>query len=478
VSGFVVNTLLLRGMTNSRPTTYGDHAEIAASAMTRLIADQSLPSNPDDVDLMLRFRDMVVDSYRQRLFDLGALPRVDRAVEGIKGWAPFRDEQIPLELSAIASALPRLQDVDGPAPTDVTARRSNSLTVELWRTVAVESLAASNALSAHASQLTTREPETRWLVLRDLAVGLETMTLLDDQMREVGLLNQHDAPRPMGSVEDTRAVLAHAARVANWRATSDAADHMTARPSPDPTVDARQNGPVQIIRSVSDLAPAQVRLARALTPMATQNSAYAGEPHISAQTARLVTAGQLFVAQVSHQATARAPGGREILPGIEQRIDRLSEVDRHLAYLVDDDPDLRTAGTLPHWQQTEITTSIQRMLRRGRELGSLTARDADALEDASRAACRQFATVLRRELVRDDSNLRIADPSQQVGATRVHRASPLGRALTDLVNSSQPVGPATTTVGVQRAVLQHTVDTTPAYTTRQTAVRHSPAQSR
>ena len=118
--------------------------------------------------------------------------------------------------------------------------------------------------------------------------------------------------------------------------------------------------------------------------------------------------------------------------------------------------------------RAEALSAARRSLPTCHEIRRLTTAEAEALEVASRSACRNFGAALRRELVREDSNLRLADPTQQVGAARVTRRSGLGRALTTLIDDSTPERPSTPSVDVQRAVLQHTVDTTP------TAKRPSP----
>lgn len=434
-------------------------------ALTMLIADSSLPVGYADVDLLLRYRDAVVDSFRQRLFDFGALASVDLAVELTGSRMPYDDDLIPTKLAEVASTLPRRQDVDGPAPTDTFERQSTNISVDRWRQAAIESLAASNALSADLPAWTQQKSGAHWLVMADLAVGLEALTLLDDRLREVGLLNEHDVLRQAEDVEESRAVLAHAARVSAWRSSTDAANHLAPSTRTDPASDLMDHGPVRLVRDASDLVSAQTRLAQALKPLTSRNSASLGEPHISARTARTVAVGQLFIAHISQQMVGADAHGAGVREQFRERATRLADIDRQLAYLVDENPDRHMAGTLIHWQQSEITTSLQRLLRDQR-IPRMTPARLDALEDASRAACHQFGSALRMELVRGDSNLRIADPSQQVGATRVHRRSELGTSLTDLVNESAPRRSITPSIHVQRAVLRHTVDTTPTTTTR------------
>jgi len=426
--------------------------------MTRLVAAEApLPEEPGDVDLMLRFRDVLVDSFRQRLHDLGCLPSVDQPPSPIRAAMAYPDYLIPGTLAAVSSALPRMQETDRPPPSEVFAVPRSSLCTDLWRTAALESLAASNALSADPAAWASTA--ARWLVVRDLAVGLEAVVLLDDVLREVGLLNQHDAPSAPGQVAETRAVLSQAARVASWRATTYAADDLAPRSRPEIMNEVREHGPVRLVRSMTDLPAAQERLARALTPLTAHNSAFTGEPHLSARAARHLVIGQLQVTVVSQQIVSRRPALKQTQV-LADRAHQLSEIDRHLSYLVDHDPRLQMAGTLIYWQQAEITTSLRRMIR-DRDLQALPPGQQTALNDANAAACRQLAVALRRELLRDDTNLRLADPTGQVGPTRVHRYSPLERALTDLVRTAEPSPHSATSVSLQRAVLKQTVDTTP-----------------
>lgn len=460
-------TLLLPSMSNPRPSTYGEHAELTAAALTRLTSPTPLPTDPQDVEQMLRCRDAVLDSVRQRLYDFGVITNVDASPSRLAPWTPFKEERIPIQLAVIASCLPRMQEGDRPPPSEALSRRSMDPTVDLWRTAAIESLAASAALSSTLQSWTVDDPSGRWLVLRDAAGLLESIALLDLELREVGLLNQHDAPHPMPPIEDVRAVLAQAGRVAGWRMTSDDVDRL-ASPVRYPVAGERgTDGVVQLVRSVADLSAAQGKLASALRVPHGTNAFASSEPHISARVARFVVTGQLFVHSL-HSQLAEPSVDVTDRSRRRERLDALVEVDRRVAHLIDADPRQRMAGAASYLQQTEITTSLHRLQREGR-LEPLTDDELRQLDVATASVCRHFGMRLRRELLRDDSNLRLADPSGEVGPARGHRRSPLDRAIGDLIKASMPkLPPAAHSVSVQRAVLQHALDSTPTRPTRPT----------
>jgi len=84
------------------------------------------------------------------------------------------------------------------------------------------------------------------------------------------------------------------------------------------------------------------------------------------------------------------------------------------------------------------------------------------LANATHELTHNLARSLRRELLRANSNLRIADPTNQIGATRIVRDSPLEASLTDLVNQPAPTAPVTPfNSALQRAALRQTLDLTP-----------------
>ena len=222
------------------------------------------------------------------------------------------------------------------------------------------------------------------------------------------------------------------ARVASWYATSDVADQAVPRPS---THHPALYGPVFLVADPTDLAPAQRRLARFLRPLHAADSAFTGEPEISAEAARHIVASQLFLCACFADIASKSPGGRTIKPAFLARIDLLKDIQPRLRYLVDVEP--HTSSKPRMWQQGELTSAMTRMQRDARDL-SLTRPELHELANATHEVTQNLGRVLRRELLRDTSNLRIADPTHQVGDTRVHRGTGLEARLTDLVNQPAP----------------------------------------
>lgn len=75
---------------------------------------------------------------------------------------------------------------------------------------------------------------------------------------------------------------------------------------------------------------------------------------------------------------------------------------------------------------------------------------------------RDHAESTRHVELGESSNLRLADPTRQVGPARVHRKHPLERHLTDLVNVPAPSTPmARYSAPLQRPALQQTLTHTP-----------------
>ena len=152
---------------------------------------------------------------------------------------------------------------------------------------------ASHALSAAEDQPWRTDAGACWWVMRDVAVALEAVLVLDSRLDEVGLLNDHQRPEYAMGLDEKRMVLSQTARVATWHATSASPEDATPRlrqVAPSTVVE-----PVSMVSTPNDLASAQQRLARFLRPMMASDVFYADEPEITADSARQVTASQLYV---------------------------------------------------------------------------------------------------------------------------------------------------------------------------------------
>ena len=437
---------------------YGDHQEAAAAALNRLIVTDTLPVAPVDVDRLLGCREAVSDALRQRLYALGlnrhyaptTVPaRVAKmSLNGL-------DKKLATILDRIAVEVPALPPDERPSPADVLGIPSQDLTVELWRRAAIELLAGSHALDTAAQRPWLRDPGAGWYLIRDVAVSMEALMVLDSRLEEVGLLNGHNRPETPLGLEERRLITSQCARVATWYATSDSPDQASPELPGEPVV----AGPVHTVSQPADLAIAQRRLATYLKPMHAGNSFYNGEPEIDASTARMVVASQIFLTRHFEALAGQAGGDASTIRGeFASRREILQDIQTSIAYLVDDRD--RRSNMWVVGQQGELTTAVRRMQRDGVEMRLQPTQLLD-LANATHEVTHNAAKALRRELLRDAGNLRLDDPTKLVGPTRVHRRHPLERVLTDMVNVPAPSAPVAQYASpLQRAALRQTLDVT------------------
>lgn len=446
--------LPLRGMSVE---TYGDHAESAARALNRLLQQEAIPVEPTAVDQLLHCREAVLDALRQRLyaFGLDAPLRVNQLpapaagvnLEGV-------DSKLATLLDNIAFSTPSLPLDTRPAPTDVLGRASADPVTETWRTAAIELLAASHVLDLATDKPWLHDPGAGWYLMRDVAVAIEAVLVLDARLAEVGLLSAHEVPDyPMGLAEK-RLVASQAARVATWYATTDAPDHATARPTG--TSRSTVLHPVALVSAPEDLADAQLRLAGFLRPLHAHDSTYAGDPEISADSARQITASQLYLCRLFSQMSRGSPQARTFTHFFDARAEVLAALQPLLRFLIDVEPD--EPNMRRFWQQSELTAAATRMEDRGIGL-RLPPGQMLALANATHDVTHNLGLCLRRELLRTNSNLRVADPRHDEGPMRVGRYSRLTATATDLVNLSPTNTPvAAYSIPLQRAALRQQLD--------------------
>jgi hypothetical protein len=436
--------------------TYGEHAENAAAALNELIRADAIPSEPASVDRLIHCREAVVDALRQRLFDVGLnswYPNgIPPAAPGVNLAAI--DNKLATLLNNIAFTLPNLPAAERLSPVEVLGEPVADSVVETWREAAVELLAATHALDAAGDKPWLRDRGASWYLVRDVAVALEAVLVLDARLAEVGLLSQHDQlDSPMG-LEEMRLIASQAARVATWYATSDAPDVATPRTA---ALSSNILYPVATVAAPEDLAAAQDRLAGFLRPFNTLDPLYSGEPQISADSARHITASQLHLCRVFAEMAARSPRTAVFVSFFGERAEILESLQPQVRYLVEvrsHEPNIRR-----FWQQGELTSAISRMKNHRIEL-KLQPHQMLALANATHEVTRNLGLSLRRELLRSTSNLRNANPRH--GPMRVGRRSKLEATLTDLVHMQAPRAPvAQFTSPLQRAALRQTLDLTP-----------------
>lgn len=447
-------------------STYAEHAEHAAQALNALIRDDVIPDE-HAVDQLLHCREAVVDALRQRLYDVGQdswYPPPDHLpARTPEPMLAGLDEKLASLVDNIAFALPTLTLDERRPHADYLTPTSEDPTVESWRTAAIELLSASHALSAAEEQPWRTDPGAGWWVMRDVAVALEAVLVLDSRLDEVGLLAEHQRPEFAMGLDEKRMVLSQTARVATWHATSASPEEATPRLRRAATSTVVE--PVSLVSTPDDLAAAQQRLARFLRPMHASDAFYADEPEVTADSARQVTASQLYLCRVFAEAAGQSAKTSmfaaffteraEVLESLQPQISHLSDVK------ADQEPNMRR-----FWQQSELTTAVARMEDHGVPI-MLQPTQMVELAKATHEATHNLGKALRRELLRGNSNLIDAHPRHGEGPVRVGRRSRLETTLTDLVNMpafSEPV--ARFSNPLQRAALQQTLNLTPTSSPR------------
>lgn len=446
--------------------TYGEHAENAAQALNVLIRTDEIPADPDAVDQMLHCREAVVDALRQRLYDLGQddwYPPADHlpARTPRPGMAGL-DEKLASLVDNIAFALPSLPFDERRPPSEVLGVESPDATVETWRAAGLELLAASHALSAAAEQPWRTDPGSGWWVLRDVAVALEAVLVLDSRLEEVGLLNDHQRPEYAMGLDEKRMVLSQTARVATWQATS--ASPEDAAPRVRQVEPGAVVQPVALVGGPEDLAPAQRLLARFLKPMMATDAFFDDEPEITADAARQVTASQLYLCRVFAKAAQASPKASSLAAFFSERAEVLEELQPRIAHLADI-ADGRGPNKRSSWQQGELTSAVVRMEDHGVAI-RLQPTQMVELAKATHEVTHNLGKALRRELLRANSHLIDVKPDRRLGSGRVTRRSPIATTLTDLVSLPAPSEPvARFSNPLQRAALQQTLNITPTTST-------------
>ena len=448
-------------------STYAEHAEHAAQALNALIRDDMIPADEHAVDQLLHCREAVVDALRQRLYDIGQdswYPPPDHLpARTPKPMLAGLDEKLASLVDNIAFALPTLMLDERRPHADYLTPASEDPTVESWRTAAIELLSASHALSAAEEQPWRTDPGAGWWVMRDVAVALEAVLVLDSRLDEVGLLAEHQRPEFAMGLDEKRMVLSQTARVATWHATSASPEEATPRlrrAAPSTVVE-----PVSLVSTPDDLAAAQQRLARFLRPMHASDAFYADEPEITADSARQVTASQLHLCRVFAEAAGQSAKTSMLAAFFTERAEVLESLQPQISHLCDvkasQEPNMRR-----FWQQSELTTAVARMEDHGVPI-RLQPTQMVELAKATHEATHNLGKTLRRELLRGNSNLIDAHPRHREGPIRVGRRSRLEKRLTDLVNMPAPSEPvARFSNPLQRAALQRTLNLTPTSSPR------------
>lgn len=452
-----------------RIKTYGEHAENAARALNSLITADAIPTDEAAVDQMLHCREAVVDALRQRLYDLGQhdwYPPTDHLPASVPSLTlAGMNQRLASLVDNIAFALPALPLDERRSPAEYLGPASDDPVVESWREAGIELLSATHALAGAQDRPWLSDPGAGWWVMRDIAVALEAVLVLDARLEEVMVLSDLKHPDFAMSLDEKRMVLSQTARMATWHATSAspdlAAPQMVTKlgPSQGATVVM----PLTAVAAPEDLVAGQRRLSRFLLPTTGPDIEFGlEEPDISADCARQVTASQLFLCRAFAEAAASSPETRSLAGFFEERAEVLDGLQPQLAYLVDasngPEPSMRSL-----WQQSELTSAVLRMQDQGTPIELEPAQMVE-LAKATHEVTHNLGACLRHELLRNTGNLLDAHPRHGQDPIRPGRYSLLAKTTTDLVNLPAPAEPVTKFSNpLQRAALRRALDITPTF---------------
>lgn len=428
--------------------TYGEHAEAAAEALTKLVNRDRHPETAGDVDLVLEYREHLLDALDRQLRHLGAnrgFPAArELTVRDIGGNA------VNL-LHHLVDEAPRVPGARRRAPSDVlgsTVEHAN-VDVDLWRQAATAATIAAGDLEAARHRPWLHDAGAGWYLVGDLANMVEAATVLDARLADVGILDPRPAPASGRglSVNDRRMVCAHAARLATWQATSLSPDLAVA----EDVAGGQVRGPVVLVSGPVDLAPAQRSLAALLRHLPGQDSFSQTEPSIDVATARAVVVGQGRLAATLSVAAALNQDTLPLKTMFRDRQLRLAEIQTRMAPLTDVVPRVNRPAII---QQQEISQAVRRISGEGMAPAQML-----DIADATHKVTHRLAAALRHELHRKHSNLRLATREGHKQPTRKHG---LSVAASNLAEAPPPIKPTADWGGaLQRAMLRNVLDTTP-----------------
>ncbi len=162
-------------------------------------------------------------------------------------------------LHQVLTTRPRLTAERRTSPVDALTGPASDPTVELWRVTAAQLLAGTHTLASSTEKPWVTDHGATWWLLKDVAVATEAITVLDEQLHEVGILSDLEQPDQALTTAAQRLITSQVTRQAHWSATSDAGDLAeAAAPTREPSIVTLVARPVN---QPGDLAPAQRALA-------------------------------------------------------------------------------------------------------------------------------------------------------------------------------------------------------------------------
>lgn len=492
--------------------TYGFHAENAARALASLVRDPAaldgLSVGSEAVRHLFIYRSAAVDALRQRVNGLGIEVRARRkgrrVAQTVSDTTGADYEQVKM-LAEVVLALPELARDQRPRPVDTLTTHWEHPTVENWRRAAVELLCATHALDGAQEKPWLSDPAAGWHLVKDLAVTTEALIVLDSRLAAAGWFSHrqraaptdlhHDVARTGLGPAQKRMVAAQTARSASWFATNSVADTALPRDlslsSPSPPIlgmESMVQTPEQFVAALEHLTD-RLRPARATDLVRTA----AHVPVIGADDSRYLVSNQMQVCHSLARLADYTPSGRTFVSFFEGRAKVMAALQMNMRYLVD----VHEAPTdlARTWWQEEVTSAVVSIEDRLDELQAPGSNSSPAATPDVGPAVDQFVTMgsaqmkavaeavhattvmlgrtMRREFLREFSNVRNADPRYRGLQKKVLRRSQLEATLTDLVNSPSPdpsvptnvtrgdPSPISVTSVMQRAALHQAVDAAP-----------------
>lgn len=452
---------------------YADDQETAAQDLRALLTTQGLPSQAG-LARALTCRDLLWSALADRMGHLGhpvpvAVSR--RTAEAPVPLSVLHDDS-PRLLARVIASQPRLPEDQHLRPSDALGDRDEDLVTALWASAATRLIAANHSLQTAEDQPWRRDAGAAWYLLGDTAETVEALLLLDQALVSAGLLDAQPPPQsaPLPATE-ARIIARHCSQAARWYGTSSVAD--LAHPAGDVDLEDRDLG-VRLVRKPEDLAAGLRRLADRLHPLSDKTAAASFEPRHNAWSIKALAVNQLHTVRVLHESAAGVP---DLARHLEESHGLLRTVAQHASQLVDVD---QAADVRPHpafGQQQEITTALRRM--GPAPLRGLTVLQLTDAAMASHAALTNYARATRREVQRNDTTVRRADPGKVVGLTREHHRSPFSNALTKLMHQPPPViEPTRWPRASERDALRETLTQTPLTPRAPSPYLHQPPATR
>lgn len=375
---------------------YGDHAERIAEAFADLIRGPVLPEDPSLLPVVLTSRDVVIGALRDRLWNQFRVhvKNSDPAASTPVRFDTLRREPL-IELGYLVAQFPRMPAADRLAPSDALSTVADPV-AEHWNSAARQILAANHALNTAATQHWRTTSTAHAALASDTAQIIEAIAVIDQRLRTAGVLETHrvaDSDRPT-DVTTARLVASSVERFAHW-----AGDHQLVDPAfTPPTRPIEFDQPVHLVRAREDLAPAQRSLESFLQPMAQRNLQH---PYrISASSALAVAHNQVNLLARLHD---RIAGSSELLSELP-RAGRLCHLLDDALYATRGLHDLTSAHIHPllRGQQQELSVAVKQG-----HVDALSDPAALDLLSATERLLSTWATAVRREVLRDSTELRV-----------------------------------------------------------------------